>query len=146
MSFDIRFNLVDGMQRIISRTFSNDRTLISDVLADVAILWPLWDAITKGGLSEIIIHQVSQATTGASDAEANRDTGMTLTLNTTGVNDYGMRIPMPIEALKLPGGAVDTGNAALLAFLAEFSAANHWKVNLANPVSFVSIVKGTIDK
>lgn len=146
MSFDVRFNLIDGMNRVIGRTFSNNRATVAEVLTDVAVLWPLLAVITKGGLQEVIIHQVSQATQGAADATSNKDTGMTLTLDTTGVKDYGMRIPMPEEALKLAGGAVDTSNAGLLAFLAEFDAAKPWKVNLANPVSYVSIVKGTIDK
>ncbi|MCK4793469.1 MAG: hypothetical protein KAV87_57605 [Desulfobacteraceae bacterium] len=146
MAFDVRFKLTDGMGRVISRTWSNNSALIADVLADVVILWPLWKAITKGGLEEIIIHQVSQAVTEVADAVSNRDTGMVITLKTSGVDDYGMRLPMPIEALKLAGGAVDTANAALLAFLAEFDVAKNWRVNLANPVSFVSIVKGTIDK
>lgn len=146
MAFTVRFNFLDSMGRTKGRSFHNTQAAIADVLTDVAVLAPLLNAIVEGGLQDIVITQKSDASAFAADAGSDIDNGMTLTLDTTATSNYGMRIPMPIDALKLAGGVIDTANAALLSFLAEFDALKTWRVNLDNPVSYVGIVKGTVDK
>jgi hypothetical protein len=146
MAYSVRFNFLDSMGRIKGRSFHNTNALIADVITQVGVLAPLADAIIEGGLNNVIITQKNDDDAFAATAGSDIDNGMTLTLETTAPSNYGMRIPMPIDALKLSGGVVDTANAALLLFLAEFDAAKTWRVNLDNPVPFVSIVKGTVDK
>lgn len=146
MAYSVRFNFVDAMGRIKGRSFHNNNALIADVITQVGVLAPLINAIIEGGLVNVIITQKNSAAAFAADAGSDVDNGMTLTLETTAPSNYGMRVPMPIDALKLAGGVVDTANAALLLFLAEFDAAKTWRVNLDNPVPYVSIVKGTVDK
>lgn len=146
MAFTVQFSLLDDMGRLVRRSFHNTQATIALVLTDVAVLAPLWDAISDGGLKEVQIRTKDDGDAFVPVAGSNIDNGMTLTVLGGNSNNYAMKIPMPIAALKLSGGVVDTSNAALLLFLAEFAVGKNWRVNLDNPQDVVSITKGVIDK
>lgn len=143
---NVRFNLVDEFGRATSRTWSNDEPLLADVLADVAVIAPLLDAVIEGGLTGVVITIPSTASIFSSSSPSNIDENASLKVVGGDDRNYDFDLPMPIAALRLGGGAIDVANAALVSFMNSFLVGDAWRVNLNNPTDIVSVTSGTLDK
>lgn len=143
---NVRFNLVDEFGRATTRTWFNDEPLLADILADVVILAPLLDAVIQGGLTSIVISIPSSATTFVSTSPSNIDENASLKVTGGDARNYDFDLPMPVAALRLGGGAIDTSNAALISFIDQFLLADAWRINLNNPTDIATLNSGTLDK
>jgi len=146
MAFTVKFNFTDALERKTSRSFHSTRALIADVIADVAVFAPLWNAVSEGGLQDVVITQTSEAAAFAASAGSNIDENASLkVLGADGFN-YDFDLAMPIQVLRLIGGGIDLANIDLLALIAQFQGANAWRVNLRNPTQINTLVAGVLDK
>jgi hypothetical protein len=145
----VQFNLIDHNNSVIRKKFWNTNTDLATVLADVAVMAPLLQAIVQGGLQDVTISTEDSSDAFAVSAEeSNIDEGMTLSvLGGDGFN-YPLKVPMPRSDLRLPGRAIALNDADLVAFLAKFDggAGNDWRINLRNPTTVVSVNSGKLDK
>lgn len=146
MAFEVTFNLLDEFNRRTTRRYGNTSPLIADVLTDVGVHATALDLVTEGGLESVNITQRSTATTFAATTPSNIDENASLQVLAGDTFKYDFNLPMPIAALRLDGGIIDTGNANLLAYIALFNAAGKWRINTRVPTDIVSIIKGVLDK
>lgn len=146
MAFTVRFNITDEFGRKTSRSWHNTEATIAGVLADVATMGPLLDAVTQGGLTGVNIQLGDKTTTFAAETPSNIDENASIKVTGGDGFVYDFDLPMPIAALRLGGGAIDTANAALVSFFAEFLTGDAWRVNLRNPTDIVTVDSGTLDK
>lgn len=146
MAFNVKFNIEDEFGRKTSRTWKNTGATIAAVLADVAIIGPLLDAIVQGGLTGVNISTADTATTFVASSPSNVDENASIKVRGGDTREYDFDLPMPIAAIRLAGGAIDVANAAVVSFFAQFLVGATWRVNLFNPTDITQVISGTLDK
>ncbi len=142
---NVKFNFQDSRGRTISRTIWNTGATLALVLAEVAILAPLWDAITDLELIDVVItnRDVSDAFAGAAISSVDENTSVKVRGGDTYVYDFNL--PDVPDALH-PGESLDVTDAAIVAFFDEFDTAETWRVNLRNPTDITDLISGQLDK
>lgn len=146
MAFQVRFNWLDEKLGKTSRTYHNTNAVLADVITQLAVLLPLFDAASMGGMDDIIITNVSTAATFAAIADSNVDKNGSIKVTGGDGRGYDFNLPMINSALVLPGGALDVTDAAITNVIDEFAVGKTWRVNLNNPTDITEITGGQIDK
>ena len=115
------------------------------MLTEVAILAPLWDAITDLELIDVVItnRDTSDAFAGAAISSVDENTSVKVRGGDTYVYDFNL--PDVPDALH-PGESLDVTDAAVVAFFDEFDTAETWRVNLRNPTDITDLISGQLDK
>jgi hypothetical protein len=145
MALPVTFTFRDSLARKTTRTWVSVGTTIAAVLADVATLAPLVDAVTQGGLQKVTITSESVASAFASEAGSNVDENASVTVLAADGRNYDFDLPMPATVLRLAGGSIDTANADFVALMDEFGAAANWRLNVFSPTAIVSVEKALLD-
>ncbi len=146
MAFNVRFEFVDDHGRKTHRTWNNSNALIADVLTQIGVIAPLFNAVIEGGLSKLTISQNSVAAAFAADATANVDDNASMKVIGGDGFAYDFDLPMINPGLVLAGGAINTSDAGIIALFSEFDVAKTWHINLRNPTDIVSLLSGELDK
>lgn len=137
------FNDILGGEK--TRQFVHTSDVLSEVETGVAAMTAALDAIVEGGVRRVTIFKESSVAATTPDAGSNVDEGMTLTVLQANGKKKAVKIPTPIQALRLAGHGIDTNNADLIAFIGLFSAPGVWRVNEDNPQSISQLVSGSLD-
>ncbi|HJZ04935.1 MAG TPA: hypothetical protein VJ327_03650 [Patescibacteria group bacterium] len=145
MALPVTFTFRDSLARKTTRTWVSVGTTIAAALADVAVLAPLVDAISQGGLQKVTITAEDTGDAFAADAGSNVDENASITVLAADGRNYDLDLPMPITALRLAGGSIDTANADFIAFIAAFGVAANWRLNVFAPTAIVSVEKALLD-
>jgi len=140
MALPVTFTFVDALARKTTRTWTTTATTISQALTDIAALATLVNAVSDGGLQEVTITSKSVASAFAAAAGSNVDENASIKVLAADGRDYDVDLPMPIDALRLAGGAIDTANADFVAFIDAFGVADAWRINNFNPTA-ISLVR-----
>jgi len=142
---NVKFNFIDSRGRTISRTLWNTGTTIAAVLADVATLAPLWDAITDLQFLEVVLtnRDVGDAFAGAAISSIDENTSVKVRGGDGWVYDFNL--PDVPDALH-PGESLDVTDAAVVAFFDEFDSGDNWRINLRNPTDITDLISGKLDK
>lgn len=146
MAFTVKLNFMDEYGRKTSRSFGNTSALIADVLTDLATLAPLFEAVIQGGMLGATISIADKSDAFVATSPSNIDENASLQVVGGDGYNYDFDLPMPIAALRLAGGSIDTANAALVSLMAQWAVGAKWRVNLRSPTDIVSVTKGTLDK
>ncbi len=146
MAFNVRFKFVDDHGRNTFRTYHNTQATIALVLTQVGVLAPVIDAAIEGGLTDVLISQVSTADAFAQAVDANIDTNGSLKVLAGDGFNYDFNVPMILPSLVLAGGVLDTDNVLLTNLVAEFASGKTWRINLRNPTDITEITGGSLDK
>lgn len=149
MAFNVTFQMYDQMNRETSKTWFNASATVAEVLTDIAALSPLLQAVIQGGLSRLIISQVSTGGVFSPSAEeSNIDEGMRVAVRGGDGERYSFGLPMPRNDLRQAGGVVNVADPDLVAFFAEFDgqAGNNWRINLKNATTIATVLSGKVDK
>jgi hypothetical protein len=144
MAFEITFVLIDGFKRTTRKTFGNNRTLIADAVSDTSAMITLLESVSGSAVSRTYISQVTNYPAAAGDTGANNDAGATLHVVLDNGNIAGLKVPAFITAKCLPDGGVDLSDADVLALVAAFATAEHWRISEGNYVQ--SLRSGELDK
>jgi len=145
MALPVTFTFRDSLSRKTTRTWVSVATTLAAALADVATLAPLVDAVTQGGLQKVTISSESTASAFAADAGSNVDENASITVLAADGRNYDLDLPMPITALRLAGGSIDTANADFIAFIDAFGVAEAWRLNVFAPTAIASVEKAILD-
>lgn len=145
MALPVTFTFRDSLSRKTTRTWVSVATTIAGALTDVGVLAPLIDAISQGGLQKVTISAENTADAFAADAGSNVDENASITVLAADGRNYDLDLPMPITALRLAGGSIDTANAAFVSFIAAFGVGGNWRLNVFAPTAIVSVEKALLD-
>ena len=146
MAFDVRFVFEDEKKTQTTRTYGNTNATIALVLTQVAVLAPLFDTVIMGGLVKVVITTSDAADTFVSLADSNVDKNASIKVLGGDGRNYDFDLPMIKSALVLPGRAIDTADAGIVALFAEFATGKTWRINGATPTFIAEVVDGTLDK
>jgi len=143
MTLPVTFTFVDSLARKTTRTWTTTSVTIVDALTDATALAALLDAVTEGGLQEITITRKDTAAAFAFSAGPNIDENASVKVPAADGRDYDFDLPMPIAALRLAGGAIDTANANFIALFDAFGVASAWRINNFTPTA-ISLVRSAL--
>lgn len=142
MAFTISITYVDDYGRTSTRRYENTRTTISDAAADAAALIAAYGAIGDLGVAKFEISQMTPQSVSPGSG-ANLDTGGTVHAVLENARQYAAHIPGIKAAVVNPDGSLDLGDSDLLAYLALFETAGHFRVSEGN--YFVTYRYGELD-
>lgn len=145
MAFDVRFEFKDEKNRVTTRTYHNDLATVALVLAQAAVIAPLFDTVIMGGLNKVVLTQVDTSDAFVALADSNTDKNASIKVTGGDGRGYIFNLPMIKSALVHPGGAIDVDDAGIVALFAEFDVAKSWHINLATPTDITSVDGGTLD-
>lgn len=146
MAFDVRFEFVDIQETVTTRTYGNTNALAADVLTQAAVLAPLFEAVMMGGLNKVVLTQVDTSDAYVALADSNVDKNASIKVLAGNGRHYDFDLPMIISSLVLPGRAIDTADAALIALFDEFATGKTWRIDRFNPTFIASVVDGVLDR
>lgn len=146
MAFDVTFNFTDVFNRRTQRTYHNTQALLATVLTDLTTIAELIDAVSLGGLENVIITQRSAAEASAAEAGSNVDENCSVQVLGGDGYRYDFNLPMPDPSILNSDGTLDTGNAAVVALFGAFASGDSWRINLRNPTDIASVIGGVLDK
>jgi len=146
MSFFVRFEFVDDKKTVTTRTYINTNTTVAAVLTQVAVLAPLFDTVIMGGLNKVVLTQVDTGDSFVALTDSNVDKNASIQVKGDNLRFYDFDLPMIKSALVLPGRAILTGDAGIVALFAEFAVGKTWRIDLRNPTGVLEVVDGTLDK
>jgi hypothetical protein len=145
MALPVTFTFRDSLARKTTRTWVSVGTTLAAALADVAVLSPLIDAVSQGGLQKVTITDEDTGDAFAAEAGSNVDENASITVLAADGRNYDLDLPMPITALRLAGGSIDTANADFIAFIDAFGVGENWRLNVFAPTAIVSVEKALLD-
>lgn len=145
MAFDVRFNFMDSRGRKTSRSFHNTNALVADVITQIAVLLPLWEAITDLAFLYATIMSKDEASAFDGEAVSNVDENTSCTVICEDGKQYDVNLPDMPDALH-PGESLDMTDVDVANFFAEFAVGKTWRLNLNNPTDIVTLVSGQLDK
>jgi len=145
MALPVTFTFRDSLARKTTRTWVSVGTTLVAALADVAVLAPLIDAISQGGLQKVTITSEDTGDAFAAEAGSNVDENASITVLAADGRNYDLDLPMPATVLRLAGGSIDTANADFIAFIDAFGAAENWRLNVFAPTAISSVEKALLD-
>lgn len=144
MASEVRFNFLDSRGRTTSRTVVHTSDVIATILADVAVLAPLWDALTDLELVDVIVSKRDNTDAFAGAAVSNIDENVSVQV--LKANGYKADFNLPdMPDSFTPGGVIDPTALPITDFFAEFAAGNNWRLNIQNPQAISSVIKGVLD-
>ena len=146
MAFNVQFKMVDEFGRKTTRTWGCTEATVALVLTALAVIAPLLDAITQGGLTGVNISTKDESDAFAFSSPSNVDENASITVIGGDTFNYDFDLPMPIASLRLSGGKIDVDDAAVVSFFAQFLTGGKWRINLRNPTDIVTVVEGKLDK
>ncbi len=145
MPYTVKWNFRDSRGRTVSRSIHNTAALIADVLTDVGVLGPLWDALTDLAFEQVVITQRDDSDAFAGAAISNRDENTSVKV--MGEDGYVYDFDLPdVPDAKHPGESLDVTDADVVAFFDEFETADRWRINLRTPTAIASLISGKLDK
>jgi len=145
MALPVTFTFRDSLSRKTTRTWVSTATTLAGALADVTALAPLINAISDGGLQKVTISAEDTAEAFAAAAGSNVDENASITVLAADGRNYDLDLPMPITALRLAGGSIDTANPDFVAFIDAFGVAEAWRLNVFAPTAIISVEKALLD-
>ena len=146
MALPVQFRWLDTFGRVKRQTLTTTSTTIAAALTDVTAFVALWDAVSDGGLQSVSISQTSEADAFAAAAGSNIDENGSLLVQGDDGFKYDLNLPMILASLVTGGGAINIGDAALVAFTNQFLTAGKWRVNNRFPTFITSVISGQLDK
>lgn len=146
MAFDVRFEFFDIAETVTTRTYVNTNALVADVLTQAAVLAPLFDTVIMGGLNKVILTQIDTSDAFVALADSNVDKNASIKVTGGDGFNYPFDLPMIKQALVLPGRAIDTADAGIVALFAEFAVGKTWRINRRFPTDIVTVVDGELDR
>ncbi len=146
MAFDVRFEFFDIAETVTTRTYGNTSATVAAVLTQAAVIAPLFDAVIMGGLNKIVLTNIDTSDAFVALADSNVDKNASIKVQGDNLRNYDFDLPMIKQALVLPGRAIDTADAGLVALFAEFAVGKTWRIDRFNPTGILKVIDGTLDK
>lgn len=146
MAFDVRFEFIDIAETVTTRTYVNNQALVADVLTQAAVLAPLFETVMMGGLNKIVLTLIDTSDAYAAGADSNVDKNASIKVTGGDGFGYDFDLPMINQDLVLPGRAIITADANIVALFAEFASGKTWRINRRNPTDIAAVIDGKLDK
>lgn len=141
----VKFTFTDANGRSTARTWTTTSATLADAIVDVGVMAGLIDAISDCGLSGVVITQKDEAANFTPVAASNLDVGATFNVTADDGFKYNIKLPIPVAAIQIGGGAISLVDLGVVAFLDQFLLAGKWRVNNRNPQDVVLVNTGTLD-
>ena len=145
MASNVVFQFLDSRGRAKTRTLVNVSDVIATVLADVAVLGPLWDVLTDLQLVGVTISVKSTATAFAGAAISNVDENVSAQVLQGNGFKADFNLPDMPDSFT-PAGVIDPVDISIAAFFAEFLIGATWRINTQNPQDITTVISGVLDK
>lgn len=141
--YDVTYYYRDELGTVVTRSLLADVADEAALLTAAGAMAGLIGPITK---CEIVKYSYRREVDVADtfDAGSNVDAGMRIKWDTTLSTAPVTRVPDPIDAIKLPGRAIDTGHIDVAAFIAAFTG-GVWRVNSTLPTQPTGVLAATVD-
>lgn len=146
MALPVQFRWLDTFGRVKRQTLTSTATTLAQAITDVGAFVTLWDAVSDGGLESVSISQTDLTDAFAAGAGSNIDVNGSLLCQGDDGFKYDLNLPMILASLVTGGGAIDIGDAALVAFTNQFLTAGAWRLNNRFPTFITSVISGQLDK
>lgn len=145
MSSTVVLSFLDSRGRGKTRTIVHTSDVLAVVIADLAILAPLWNPITDLEFTHATISNRDSAAAFAGAAISNVDENVSASVLQGNGFKADFNLPDMPDSFT-PGGTIDPADASIVAFFDKFLVGDVWRIGVQNPQDIVSVISGVLDK
>lgn len=141
----ISLTIMDSLNRERTKQLVTELTTVAAIQTFLDAYLPLWAGVSGLGIQRADVVMPLTVSPQTPAANSNIDEGATFNVTTGDTYKTGFKIPGILDALRLPGGAIDLAALGVTNFFADYLTGDA-RVNKNNPTTVTVVNSGVLDK